>query len=62
LPCKVAVYEEDDGSVKLARMNIGLMAKVFGGKVGEIMGGRVAREEHDILRKVREPRSTSAAE
>ncbi len=37
MPCSWAVYELDDGSVWISRMNIGMMALLFGGVVGEMM-------------------------
>jgi uncharacterized protein (DUF302 family) len=49
MPCALAVYEDDAGKVWLSRMNIGLMAKLFGGTVARVMGGGVAPEEHRIL-------------
>jgi len=49
MPCTIAVYEDDDGKVYVAKMNTGLMGKVFGGTVAEVMGGSVARDEARIL-------------
>ncbi len=37
MPCTWAVYERADGSVWLAKMNIGLMARLFSGGVGRAM-------------------------
>ncbi len=38
MPCSWAVYELDDGSVHLAKMNIGMMSRMFSGVIGENMG------------------------
>ncbi|NOZ93122.1 MAG: DUF302 domain-containing protein, partial [Acidobacteria bacterium] len=37
MPCSWAVYELDDGSVHLAKMNIGMMSRMFSGVIGENM-------------------------
>lgn len=49
MPCTVAVWEGDDGKVYLSKMNMSLMAKMFGGNIAKVMGGSVARDEHAIL-------------
>jgi uncharacterized protein (DUF302 family) len=49
MPCTFAVWEGDDGRVYLSRMNISLMAKMFGGNVAKVMGGQVARDEETML-------------
>jgi uncharacterized protein (DUF302 family) len=37
MPCSWAVYEMADGSVWLAKMNVGLMSKMFSGVAGTMM-------------------------
>jgi hypothetical protein len=37
MPCSWAVYEMADGSVWLAKMNVGLMSKIFSGVAGTMM-------------------------
>jgi uncharacterized protein (DUF302 family) len=49
MPCTFAVWEGDDGKVYLSKMNMPLMAKMFGGNIAKVMGGSVARDEHAIL-------------
>ncbi len=49
MPCAIAVYEDDEGNVMVAKMNTGLMGKIFGGNVAKIMGNKVAEDEHNIL-------------
>ena len=52
MPCSIAVWEDDDGKVKLSKMNIALMAKMFGGNVAEVMGGKVSADEEAIISAV----------
>jgi uncharacterized protein (DUF302 family) len=49
MPCTMSVWEGDDGKVYLSKMNMGLMAKMFGGNIAEVMGGGVAGDEEKIL-------------
>lgn len=49
MPCSIAVYEGDDGKTYLSKMNVGLMGKMFGGNVAQVMGTEVARDEQQIL-------------
>jgi len=49
MPCTFAVWEGDDGKVYLSKMNMSLMAKMFGGNIAEVMGGRVAQDEEAML-------------
>jgi uncharacterized protein (DUF302 family) len=38
MPCKISVYKKNDGKIYIGMMNAGLMGKMFGPLVGEIMG------------------------
>jgi len=49
MPCTLAVWESDDGTVHLSQMNMGLMAKMFGGNIARVMGGSVVRDEQAML-------------
>jgi len=49
MPCTFSVWEGDDGKVYVSKMNMGLMAKMFGGNIAEVMGGPVAEDEERIL-------------
>jgi uncharacterized protein (DUF302 family) len=49
MPCSFAVWEGDDGKVYVSKMNMSLMAKIFGGNIARVMGGRVAPDEHAML-------------
>ena len=52
MPCSFAVWEGDDGGVYVSKMNMGLMAKMFGGNVAEVMGSNVANDEHAMLTNI----------
>ena len=49
MPCTMAVWEGDDGKVYLSEMNMGLMAKMFGGNIAKVMGGSVVHDEEQML-------------
>ncbi len=51
MPCRISVYETENGSVYTTSMNIGLMGSMFGGDVGKTMK-KVANEEEKILNDV----------
>ena len=51
MPCRIAVYENESGEVVVARMNSGLMSRIFGATVSEIMGVAAAENE-EILQPV----------
>ncbi len=48
MPCRIGVFETSDGAVMVASMNVGLMSKMFGGVIEEVMS-EVAKEEHTML-------------
>jgi uncharacterized protein (DUF302 family) len=49
MPCRVSVYEKEDGQTYLSRMNSALMASQIGGAVQEVMSGAFADAEQFIL-------------
>lgn len=49
MPCAFGVYKGTDGHVYISRMNTGLMGKMFGGVIAEVMGKHVAKDEEKIL-------------
>jgi len=51
MPCRIGVYEAADGNTYIATMNIGLMGKMFGGTIAEVMGD-VAKKEQQIMQAV----------
>ena len=48
MPCKISVYKKQDGKVYIGTMNAGLMGKMFGPLVGEVMG-KVAQDQLKFL-------------
>ncbi len=48
MPCKISIYKKNDGKVYIGTMNAGLMGKMFGPMVGEVMG-RVAADQKKFL-------------
>jgi len=48
MPCKISVYKKEDGKVYIGTMNAGLMGKMFGPLVGDIMS-KVARDQKKFL-------------
>jgi uncharacterized protein (DUF302 family) len=51
MPCRIGVYQSENGKVFIAGMNMGLMSKMFGGNIAKVMSG-VAEDEHNILKSV----------
>jgi uncharacterized protein (DUF302 family) len=49
MPCTIAVYEKADGKVAVGTMNAGLLGRLFGGVVAEVMAGPVAREQGEFV-------------
>jgi uncharacterized protein (DUF302 family) len=49
MPCTFAVWEAKDGKAYVSVMNTTLMARLFGGRVGDVMGHKVAWDEKIIL-------------
>jgi uncharacterized protein (DUF302 family) len=49
MPCTMAVWEADDGKVYLSKMNMHLMAKMFGGNIAKVMGQKVVQDEEKML-------------
>ncbi len=44
MPCTISIYEKSDGQTYVATMNAGVMGRIFGGTVAEVMAGSVAPE------------------
>lgn len=49
MPCSIAVWQDGNGKVFISKMNTGLMGKLFGGIIAEIMGGKVTADEAKFL-------------
>ena len=52
MPCAWGVYKGKDGNVYITGMNMGMMAKLFGGNIAKIMGGAVVADEAKMLDEV----------
>ncbi|RKZ09676.1 DUF302 domain-containing protein [Candidatus Fermentibacteria bacterium] len=48
MPCRVAVYIDDDGKVIVSRMNTGLVSKLFGGDIAAIMADATDETEQIV--------------
>lgn len=49
MSCKISVYQKSDGKTYIATMNAELLGKLFGGKVVEIMGDKVAVDQKKFV-------------
>jgi uncharacterized protein (DUF302 family) len=49
MPCTISVYDKSDGKTYVGFMNAPLIGTMFGGLVGEVMGGPVADGQSKIL-------------
>jgi uncharacterized protein (DUF302 family) len=45
MPCAVGVYQKSDGSVYVARLNVGVMGRFFGGSIQSVMTEIAARDD-----------------
>ena len=53
MPCRIGVYETSAGEVYVSEMNIGLMSKMFGGTIEEVMS-LAAEEENNMIVSVKD--------
>ncbi len=51
MPCRIGVYQTEDGKTHVSVMNIGLMGKMFGGTIAEVMA-EVAQKEQEIMQPI----------
>jgi len=49
MPCTISVYEKSDGKTYIGTMNAGLLGKMFGGTVAEVMGVKVAADQDEFV-------------
>lgn len=54
MPCRISVYQRDDGEVVIARMNSGLMSNLFHREIAEVMGLATSQVE-DIIAAAIQP-------
>lgn len=38
MPCVISVYEKEDGKTFIGTRNVGMLGKIFGGDIAEVMG------------------------
>lgn len=48
MPCKITVYKKNDGKIYIGLMNAGLMGKLFGPLVGDVMS-QVAEDQKKFI-------------
>lgn len=48
MPCKISVYKKNDGKIYIGTMNAGLMGRMFGPLVGDVMA-QVAADQKKFL-------------
>lgn len=46
MPCRISIYETEDGKTYISRMNSGAMANQIGGVVAEVMGKAFSEIEY----------------
>lgn len=51
MPCRVAIYEKNDGKVYISRMNSRLMASTMGKVISEVMA-EAAKENETMLKSI----------
>lgn len=51
MPCSWSIYETADGRVRISKMNVGLMSRIFGGTIQETMQN-VEETEKEILNRI----------
>jgi uncharacterized protein (DUF302 family) len=51
MPIEIGVYEDKSGQVHVSELNVGLMGKMFGGTIAEVMGG-AGKDIKDIIAAV----------
>ena len=49
MPCSIAIYQKSDGNTYVSTMNTGLMGKLFGGVVADVMAGPVTEDEEKFM-------------
>lgn len=48
MPCRVGIWENEDGTVMVARMNTALMSRLFGGQIASVMA-RATRQSEEVV-------------
>ncbi len=45
MPCRIAIYEKEDGKTYISRMNSGMMAKMMSNLIDDVMGDATTQSE-----------------
>lgn len=53
MPCTIAVYQKKDGKTYIGTMNAGIMGKLFGGVIAEVMSGPVSADQEAFVASAR---------
>ena len=48
MPCRISIYEKSDGNTYIGRMNSGVVARLFGGTINDVMQVATAETEEII--------------
>ena len=51
MPIELGIYENQSGQIYVSELNVGLMGKMFGGTIAEVMGG-AGKDIKDIIAAV----------
>jgi len=49
MPCTISVYQKADGKTYIGTMNAGMLGKMFGGTVAQVMGDEVAAQQQKFI-------------
>ena len=52
MPLGIGVYEDKQGHVFIASLNVTLMGKMFGGTIAEVMGKNAGKDLSDVIASV----------
>lgn len=61
MPCRISVYQRDNGTVMIARMNSGLMSNLFNRSVAEVMATATGQVEEIIAAAITTPPALASA-
>jgi uncharacterized protein (DUF302 family) len=61
MPCRISVYQRDNGTVMIARMNSGLMSNLFNRSVAEVMATATGQVEGIIAAAITTPPAIASA-
>ena len=62
MPCRISVYQRDNGEVVVARMNSGLMSKLFHQDIAQVMAAATGEVEGIITAAIQTPPNLAAVD